>query len=118
MDLAFTTATEQAGLIRSGAVSAAELVELYLARIERLDPELNAYVTVRAEEALAEARAADAAPSGAPFHGVPIAIKDLTPTAGARTTFSSRAYAEFVPDFDMAVAAPRSRNGGDWLDHE
>ncbi|MFO7573005.1 MAG: amidase, partial [Gaiellaceae bacterium] len=72
---------------------------------------LNAYVTVRAEEALAEARAADAAPSGAPFHGVPIAIKHLTPTAGARTTFSSRAYAEFVPDFDMAVVR-RIREAG------
>lgn len=111
MDPAFLPATEQARLIRAGEVSSAELVELYLERIARLDPELNAYVTVRAEEALADARRADASPSGGPFHGVPIAIKDLTPTAGTRTTFSSRAFAELVPDFDTAVAR-RTREAG------
>jgi amidase len=111
MELAFLPATEQARLIRTGEASSVELVELYLERIARLDPELNAYVTVRGEEALDDARAADAAPSDAPFHGVPIAIKDLTATAGTRTTFSSRAYADFVPPFDMAVVR-RIREAG------
>jgi Asp-tRNA(Asn)/Glu-tRNA(Gln) amidotransferase A subunit family amidase len=111
MDLAFLSATEQARLIRTGEASSVEIVELYLERIARIDPELNAYVTVRAEEALEDARAADAAPSDAPFHGVPIAIKDLTATAGTRTTFSSRAYADFVPPFDMAVVR-RIREAG------
>lgn len=104
MELAFLSAVEQAQLVRDGEVSSVELVELYLNRIARLDPQLNAFVTVRGEEALADARAADDAPRNAPFHGVPIAIKDLTATAGIRTTYSSRAYASFVPDFDTAVA--------------
>jgi len=98
--LAFLTATEQAALVRSGEVSPVELVETYLERIERLDPELNAYVTVCADEALAAA--AGELPDG-PFRGVPLPIKDLNETAGIRTTFSSRAFADYVPDFDVAV---------------
>jgi amidase len=96
-ELAFLTATEQAELIRRGEVSSRELVELYLGRIERLDPELNAFVTVVGEEALA------AEPADGPFKGVPFPIKDLQETAGIRTTFSSLAYADYVPDFDVAV---------------
>ena len=111
MDLAFASATEQAGLIRRREISSSELVELYLERIARLDPELNAFVTMRADEAREEARAADEAPSDAPFHGVPIAIKDLAATKGIRTTYSSRAYAEHVPDFDTAVVR-RIRDAG------
>jgi amidase len=86
-------------------------VALYLERIERLDPELNAFVTVRAEEALADARAAESTPASGPFHGVPTAIKDLTATAGIRTTYSSAAFADNVPDFDTAVAR-RIREAG------
>ena len=102
MELAFLPATEQARLIRERDLSPVELVELYLERIGRLDPELGAYVTVRGEESLAEARAKTDQPAEAPFHGVPIALKDLDTTAGIRTTFSSQAYAEHVPDFDLA----------------
>jgi amidase len=102
---------DQARLVRAGEVSSVELTRLYLERIEQLDPELNAFVTVRAEEALADAREKDAAPAEATFHGVPIAIKDLTATAGIRTTYSSRAYADYVPDFDTAVAR-RLRDAG------
>jgi amidase len=105
MELAFLEATEQARLVRDGEVSSAELVELYLERIERLDPALGAYVTVRGEEALAEARGKDAEPAAAPFHGVPISLKDLDTTAGIRTTFSCEAFAENVPDFDLAHVA-------------
>jgi len=86
--------------VRRGEVSPVELVETYLDRIERLDPELNAYVTVCGEEALAAA--AGDLPDG-PFRGVPLPIKDLSETAGIRTTFSSRAFADYVPDFDVAV---------------
>ena len=89
MELAFLPATEQARLVRERQVSPVELVELYLERIERLDPALGAYVTVRGEEALAEARAKAGEPAEAPFHGVPISLKDLETTAGIRTTFSS-----------------------------
>jgi amidase len=109
-ELAFLPATEQARLVREGDVSAVELAELCLERIARIDSELNSFVTVRAEEALADARAADAS-GDAPFRGVPIAVKDLTPTEGIRTTYSSRAFAGNVPDFDTAVVR-RLRNAG------
>jgi amidase len=111
MELAFASALEQARLVRSREVSSESLVELYLERIARLDPTLNTYVTVRGEEALADARAADASPGNGPFHGVPIAVKDLTATAGTRTTYSSRAFAHHVPDFDTAVVR-RLREAG------
>jgi amidase len=111
MELAFLPAVEQARLIRSGEVSSVELVQLYLDRIERLDPELNAFVTVRAEDALADARASDALTDGAPFRGVPIAIKDLTATEGIRTTYSSRAFGSNVPTFDTAIVR-RIREAG------
>jgi amidase len=102
-ELAFASATEQAELVRSGEVSPVELVDTYLERIERLDPELNAYVTVCADEAPAAARAAESQPAERPFHGVPLPIKDLSETAGIRTTFSCGAFADYVPDFDAAV---------------
>jgi amidase len=100
-ELAFLTATEQADLVRRGEVTPLELVDLYLERIERIDPELNAYVTVCGDEARAAAAAGDL-PDG-PFRGVPMPIKDLNETAGIRTTFSSRAFADYVPTFDGAV---------------
>jgi amidase len=111
MELAFLSATEQARLVQAGEVSSVELTELYLERIERLDPTLNAFVTVRAEEALADARAADERESATPFHGVPIAVKDLTATKAIRTTYSCRAFADNVPDFDTAVVR-RLREAG------
>lgn len=107
-DLIWLSATEQADLLRRREVSSAELVEAYLARIEAVNPQLNAFVTVCADEARAAAREADrrlAAPDppDAPFLGVPISIKDLVETRGVRTTYSSRAFADHVPDFDAAV---------------
>jgi amidase len=102
VELAFLPATEQARLVREREVSPVELVELYLQRIERLDPALGAYVTVCAEEALADAREKGTVQSDAPFHGVPLSLKDLDTTAGIRTTFSCRAFASNVPDFDLA----------------
>jgi amidase len=99
-ELAFLSATEQAELVRRGEVTPVELVETYLERIERLDHVLNAFVTVCGEEARA---AADGELPDGPFRGVPLPIKDLQETAGIRTTFSSRAYADYVPDFDVAV---------------
>jgi amidase len=106
-DLSFAEAGELARLLRRREVSAVELVELYVERIERLDPALNAYVTVDAERA----RAAAAAPLDGPFAGVPIAIKDLTETAGLRTTYSAKALADNVPSFDSAVVR-RIREAG------
>lgn len=116
MELAFLPATEQARLVRAGDISSVELVQLYLERIERLDPGhletgLNAFVTVRGEAALEDARVADESSRTAPFRGVPIAVKDLTPTAGIRTTYSCSGFADNVPDFDTAVVR-RIREAG------
>jgi amidase len=103
-DLAFTSAHRQAELIRRREVSPTDLVRLYLDRIERLDPMLNAFVTVDAEHALAAARHAEKTlgDSSPPFHGVPISIKDMHDTAGLRTTSSTRALRDHVPEADSA----------------
>ena len=111
MELAFLSAVEQARLVRCGEISAVELVRASLERIEQLDPLLNSFVTVVADQALETARLADSTPTEAPFRGVPIGVKDLAPTAGIRTTYSSRAYANNVPDFDSAVVR-RIREAG------
>jgi amidase len=111
MELAFLPAVEQARLVRAGEVSCVELVELHLERIERLDPTLNAFVTVCADEARAHAAKIDKSAGNEPFRGVPIGVKDLTATAGIRTTYSSRAFAANVPDFDTAVVK-RLRDAG------
>lgn len=103
------TALEQAAAVRSKDVSPVELVEHYLARIDRHSADLGAFVTVTADQALEQAKAAERAVSdGAdlpPFHGVPTAIKDLNATAGVRTTLGSAAFADWVPDYDDNVVA-------------
>lgn len=101
------TALEQATAVRRRETSAVELVTHHLARVERLSGELGAFVTVTADQALAQARAADAlvATGGdlPPLLGVPTAIKDLNATKGVRTTFGSALHAEEVPDYDDHV---------------
>jgi amidase len=93
LDLAFAGLARQAELIRSGEVSSRELVELYLERIERLDPELNSYRVVMAERALSEADQADAGRGDRerPLLGVPIAVKDNVDVAGEVTTHGTSA---------------------------
>ncbi len=101
-DLCFLPATELARRIRARELSAREVLEAHLAQIARVNPQINAIVTLVPERALAAADAADAALArGAavgPLHGLPIAHKDLEPTRGIRTTFGSRIYRDFVPD--------------------
>jgi amidase len=111
MELAFASAVEQARLIRDGEVSSTELVQLSLDRIARIDPELNSFVTVCGEEALAAAQELDSTQGDGPFRGVPLGVKDLAATKGIRTTYSSHAYADNVPDFDTAVVR-RIRDAG------
>ncbi len=94
-ELAFAGAAQQARLLASGALTAPELVELYLDRIARIDPELRCYRIVLADSARAQARAAQArldAGERLPLLGVPIAIKDDTDVAGELTTFGSSAH--------------------------
>ena len=112
-DLAFATIEELARLYRRRRVSPVETTKVMLARIERVNPKLNAYITVTAELALAQARAAEAelfAPRSrkgrrerGPLHGVPISLKDNIYTKGVRTTAGSKILKEFVPDQDAAV---------------
>src|ERR671916_2501928 len=93
--LAFAGVVRQAELIRGGEVSSRELVELYLKRIERLDPELNAFRTVTDERALADAQQADArraAGDDRPLLGVPIAVKDTEDVAGEVTGLGTAAH--------------------------
>jgi amidase len=114
-DVAFLDALEQARLIRARELSSSELVDLYLERIDRFNEQLGAYVTVAADSARESAARADAANRDGddllPFHGVPIAIKDLTCTAGIRTTFSSAVFEDFVPAVDDHVVR-RLREAG------
>ncbi|MFJ4923363.1 amidase [Streptomyces sp. NPDC088725] len=99
-DLRSLTAVDLTKLIRSRAISPVEAVRTSLERIERLNPAVNAFVTVCADKALAAAKEAErAVMSGAelgPLHGVPIGVKDLDPVAGVRTTRGSSAFAEDV----------------------
>lgn len=114
-DLAFMPALEQARLIRRKDISVVELVTMYLERIARYDPVLNSYVTVAADQALSQAQEAqDAIMLGKEiptFHGVPISIKDLSETAGIRTTMSSRAFANYVPKADSPAVRQLKKAG-------
>lgn len=104
---AFAPAYELADIVANKQVSPVELAALYLERIERLDSQLNAYLTVTGDEAMRAAQAAeDAVMRGdalGPLHGVPIAIKDLQMTKGVRTTLGSLAYKDHIPTADSAV---------------
>jgi amidase len=101
-DLMFRSATELAGMVRSGEISARELVEISLERIETLNPALNAFVDVDAERALATAeqiRPGD----DRPFAGVPVAIKNNRPVQGLRLTYGCSLMAENMCDYDHNV---------------
>ncbi len=101
------SAGELAALIRTRKISPVEVLDAHLAVIARINPRLNAFVTLAAEPARAAAQAAEAmVRSGAqlgPLHGLPVAIKDVTLTAGIRTTHASPLYRDFVPDTDAEV---------------
>jgi amidase len=114
-DICFLTATEMAGLIRRKKLSARETLDAHLKQIERVNPQVNAIVTLVAEQAIGNARKADEAQAhGAalgPLHGLPIAHKDLVETAGIRTTFGSRIFKDYVPTHD-AIIVERIRSAG------
>lgn len=106
-DLCFTPATALARLIRQKKVSPVEVVRAVLARIERVNPRLNAYCTVAPDLALKAARAAERAVMKkqrlGPLHGIPVSIKDLTPTAGILTTWGSKIFEHHIPAEDALV---------------
>jgi len=109
------TIAEAAQAIRSGQTSSVELTEACLARIERLNPKLNAFITVTPEIARRQAAQADAElRSGldrGPLHGIPIAHKDLLCTQDVRTTSGSKIFSDYVPNFD-ATAVERLAEAG------
>ncbi len=106
-DLCFTPATELAAMLRSKKVSAREVMQAYLAQIDRVNPAVNAIVTLVADRAMADAAAADeelarGKPRG-PLHGLPIAHKDLVATKGIRTTQGSPFFRDHIPDADAPI---------------
>jgi aspartyl-tRNA(Asn)/glutamyl-tRNA(Gln) amidotransferase subunit A len=101
--LGVQTLTEQADAVRRGDVSPAELVEEALAEIERIQPDLNAFTRVFADDARALAKKLGGAEPAGPLHGVPIAIKDLYDMAGVPTTGCCAAYTDRVASSDSAV---------------
>jgi aspartyl-tRNA(Asn)/glutamyl-tRNA(Gln) amidotransferase subunit A len=111
-EFAFLSIIQAARLLRRREISPLDLVEEMLARIERLNPALNAFLTVTAERARREARRAERefkrgrrGDLPGPLRGIPIALKDNFWTRGVRTTAGSKILAGFVPNMDSAVAA-------------
>src|SRR5215212_6571304 len=106
-EICFLRATELARGIRTKELSVREVMEAHLTQIERVNNEVNAIVTLTAEEAVNRARAADEALARGeevgPLCGLPVAHKDLSPTRGVRTTFGSLVYRDFVPDRDALI---------------
>lgn len=101
------TIREASEALRSRRFSSMELTSAAVARIERSNARLNAFITVTAERAIEQARQADAELAAGrdrgPLHGIPIALKDLFLTRGVRTTAGSKVYENFVPDRDAAA---------------
>ncbi len=114
-EICYLGATEMAAEIRAGQLSAREVMQAHLARIESVNPQVNAIVTLHAEEALAAAAAADEAQArGAslgPLHGLPVAHKDLLPTRGMRTTFGSKVHENLVPTTSALVVERQQQAG-------
>jgi amidase len=119
IDLAFTSALQQAQLIRDREISPIELVEIYLERIELLNSQLGSYFTVTADLAIADAKVKtemlvtqsktnDELP---PFFGVPISIKDLNPVAGIPCTYGNPSLLNYIPEYDDGVVVKIKQAG-------
>ncbi len=112
-ELAFLSISELARLFRTRKLSPVELTKHFLARIDRLNPELNAYLTVTSELALAQAKKAEAelcGPRGnkshrdrGSLHGIPLSLKDNIHTAGIRTTVGAKFLKDFIPEKDAQI---------------
>jgi len=100
------TVAELSRALAAGETTSVALTEAFLARIKTLDPRLNSFITVTADEAMADAKAADerrAAGKATPWTGIPFAHKDIFCTAGVRTTCGSRMLENFIPPYDATV---------------
>jgi aspartyl-tRNA(Asn)/glutamyl-tRNA(Gln) amidotransferase subunit A len=120
-DLAFSSIEEVGKLFRKRKLSPVELTKLMLARIEQLNPKLNAFITVTAELALTQAKKTERelfSPRGGkghrdrgPLHGIPISLKDNIYSEGIRTTAGSKILKDFVPLHDAVVVARLKESG-------
>ena len=108
-DIPLLSATSLGSAIERKQLSPVEAVKAYLERIERVDPKVNSYITLCADQALRDARQAESeiqrGEYRGPLHGVPVAIKDQIHTKGIRTTDGSKLRADYVPDEDATVVA-------------
>src|SRR6185437_8912492 len=115
-DLSFLTIAEAAKLIEARQLSPVELTTSLVQRIERENPKLDAFVTLTAEHALAQAQVAEAEIANGdyrgPLHGIPFGLKDIYATAGILTTAHSRILADNVPQEDAAATAKLYDAGG------
>jgi amidase len=114
-DLCFTSAVQLAAMLRAKQVSAREVMQAHLAQIARVNPAVNAVVTLVADRAMADAAAADeelahGKPRGV-LHGLPVGHKDLLPTKGIRTTMGSPFFRDAVPDADAPIVTLIARAG-------
>jgi len=111
----FLSIAQAAALIEARQLSPVELTQAFLARIATLDPQLNAYITVTADLALHQARAAEeeimAGGYRGPLHGIPYGLKDIWCTQGIRTTCHSRTRMDYVPGFDATTHAKLKQEG-------
>lgn len=114
-DPCLMTITEVAPLVKARQLSPVELTRAYLARIERLNPTLNAFITILQEEALHSAVVAEqeiaAGRYRGPLHGVPFAVKDIFATKGHRTTCGSKILKDNVTDYDATAVAKLTGKG-------
>jgi amidase len=115
-EIAFLPAVEQVARIRNRELSPVEVLDAALAQYEALNPIVNAVVTPAYEQARATAQAAEAAvlrgDELGPLHGLPIGLKDMTETAGLRTTYGSKLYEHHVPDVDALLVTRLKQAGG------
>src|SRR5665213_1640336 len=115
-EICFMPATAMAALIRQKKLSARDVMQAHLRQIARVNPKVNAVVTLAPEdELMAQARAADESLAKGkllgPLHGLPVGVKDLVETKGIRTTYGSPLFADYVPDYD-ALIVERMKNAG------
>lgn len=111
----YQTITELSNLIKEQKLSPVELVTECLARIEKLNPELNAFITVTSDQALADAKQAEeeikAGTWRGPLHGIPVALKDMYDTAGIKTTAAFKYFKDRTPKEDAAVVTKLKEAG-------
>lgn len=105
------TLAEAATLLRRGKLTAVQLLQAHLDRIDAYEPTYQAFVMVTGDQALAEAKKADSRRSG-PLSGIPLCIKDNYFTAGLRTTANSFIFQDFVPEYDATSVARLKQAGG------